>query len=91
MIGLLLRLHLITSDQNCTTTRPNSWVLHWGTLCVLRTNADHVLHADDCEWPTASLFLQGSVPGTERLSHEPPGVICPFISGFYLKSCQLVY
>lgn len=61
---------------------------HWGTLCPVRINAGHVLHADYCERPAASLILQSSGQEGESLSRDSLQL---FVAGFPLKSCQLVY
>lgn len=51
-------------------------------MCALRINAGHVLHADYCEQPTASLSMQGSVQEGECLSCESLQL---FADEFYLS------
>lgn len=70
------------------------WVLnlsfeaHRGTLWGLRINVGHVLNADYCEQPTASLILLANVQEGESLSCEGLQL---FVGGFYRKVCQLLY
>lgn len=59
-----------------------------GTLWGLRINVGHVLNADYCEQPTASLILLANVQEGESLSCEGLQL---FGGGFYHKISQLLY